>query len=126
MGYVPNLGDLFNACRLSVAPLRFGAGMKGKVVTSLSYGVPCVATSVAVEGMRLAGGRGVLVADSPERLAGSVVRAYTSEALWQTLSDGGLAAARELFSVERLRVDLLGLLERLDAGPRPVEEWHAS
>ena len=49
-GHVKNLAPLFAACRLSIAPLRYGAGIKGKIVTSLSFGVPVVATSIAAEG----------------------------------------------------------------------------
>ena len=44
------------SCRLTVAPLRFGAGIKGKIVTSLAAGAACVASPVAVEGMGLADG----------------------------------------------------------------------
>ena len=50
-GYVDDLALLFSTCRISVAPLRYGGGIKGKIVSSLSYGVPVVATSIAAEGI---------------------------------------------------------------------------
>ena len=68
-GYLPDISSYFHDCRLSVAPLRYGAGLKGKVVTSLSYGLPCVASSVAVEGSGLKPGEDILVADKPEEFA---------------------------------------------------------
>ena len=46
VGYVEDLSHYLDRCRMSVVPLRYGAGMKGKIGTSMSYGVPCVATSV--------------------------------------------------------------------------------
>ena len=63
LGYVPELDELFNTCRLSVAPLRFGAGVKGKVNQSLAYGLPVVATTIAAEGMFLQDGQSVLIAN---------------------------------------------------------------
>ena len=49
LGFVEDLDSLMAACRLTVAPLRFGAGLKGKVSSSLLSGVPVVASSIAVE-----------------------------------------------------------------------------
>ncbi|ABI58441.1 hypothetical protein Neut_0153 [Nitrosomonas eutropha C91] len=53
LGFVKDLQPVFADIRLTVAPLRYGAGIKGKIGTSLCYGVPCVATPMAVEGMGL-------------------------------------------------------------------------
>ena len=64
-GWVAELAPLFAACRLSVAPLRYGGGIKGKIVSSLSYGVPVVASSIAAEGMELQHEENILVADTP-------------------------------------------------------------
>ena len=52
-GYVEDIAPFMDGCRLSVAPLRYGAGVKGKVNMAMSYGLPVVATPVAVEGMHL-------------------------------------------------------------------------
>ena len=53
VGYTKNLQEIFNRVRLTVAPLRYGAGLKGKVIESLAAGVPCVCTSIAAEGFAL-------------------------------------------------------------------------
>ena len=50
-GYVPDLRPLFEKSRVFVAPLRYGAGVKGKIVTSMMYGVPVVTTSIGNEGL---------------------------------------------------------------------------
>ncbi len=76
-GFIPDLGRFLDGVRLSVAPLRYGAGIKGKIGTSLSHGVPCVATPIAAEGMPLVDGPDVLVAETPEDFAAAVVRAYS-------------------------------------------------
>jgi GT2 family glycosyltransferase len=103
LGHVSDLDGLYSRCKLSVAPLRYGAGVKGKVVTSLGYGVPCVATSMAAEGMELKDGIHALVADTPEEFAEAVVRVYNSTELWEKLSQNGLAFVQERFSVDRVQ-----------------------
>jgi GT2 family glycosyltransferase/glycosyltransferase involved in cell wall biosynthesis len=113
VGYVEQLPPYFNRCRLSVAPLRYGAGIKGKIATSLGFGVPCVATRIAVEGMGLTDGRETLVADSPEAFADAVVRVYSEESLWSSLSDQGLQFLEREMSLtvgrEKLRAMLVHL-----------------
>jgi O-antigen biosynthesis protein len=113
LGFVADLEPLFSRARLSVAPLRYGAGQKGKVVTSLSYGVPAVITSVAAEGLGLAEGEGALVADDPMAFAEAVARLYYDQDLWLRLSDGGVAAVRRLFSIEANRDRMRGILAEL-------------
>jgi glycosyltransferase involved in cell wall biosynthesis len=108
-GFVPDLGPLLDRMRLSVAPLRYGAGIKGKIGTSLSHGLPCVGTPLAVEGMPLTDGHNVLVASSPQEFASAVVRAYTDPALWARLSANGLDFVREQYSMDGA-VALLGTL----------------
>jgi O-antigen biosynthesis protein len=97
-GHVPDLASVFNGCRLSIAPLRYGAGIKGKVVSSLSYGVPVVATSIAVEGMGLQHEENVLVAEDPDEMADQILRLYTDAELWLRLSSNGYQAFQATFS----------------------------
>jgi glycosyltransferase involved in cell wall biosynthesis len=112
-GHVSDLGEVFDRCRLSIAPLRYGAGLKGKIVTSLSYGVPMVATRIAVEGSGLVHGETVLVADGPAAMAAEIVRLYGDAGLWQRLSVGGLEHFRRCFSVEAVAPRILAAIEGL-------------
>ncbi|MBD0273105.1 MAG: glycosyltransferase, partial [Acetobacteraceae bacterium] len=118
LGPVPDAAPWFESLRLTVAPLRFGAGVKGKVVSSLAAGVPCVATPVAVEGMGLRDGDGgVLVAATPELLADRVLRAHEDPELWADLSAGGLAHVAARFSPADWRRTLEEALWVMDALP---------
>lgn len=112
-GYVPDISPYFHGCRLSVAPLRYGAGLKGKVATSLSYGLPCVASSLAVEGSGLKPGEDILVADKPEAFAMAVERLYRNEVLWNMLSDRGIDFMKQYFSFDAGRQNLESLLRNL-------------
>ncbi len=100
IGYAPDIEPYLDGCRIAVAPLRYGAGVKGKVNMSMSYGQPVVATPVAVEGMFAEPGRDVLVASDAADFAAKVIAAYQDEVLWNTLSEHGAANVREHFSFE--------------------------
>ena len=97
-GYVPDVAPYFTDCRVSIAPLRYGAGVKGKVNLAMSYGVPVVATPAAVEGMHLAPGEDAMVAEDPEQFATAIERLYRDESLWQRLAAAGVENVRRHFS----------------------------
>jgi O-antigen biosynthesis protein len=99
-GYVPDITPYMDGARVAVAPLRYGAGVKGKVNLSMAHGQPVVATSCAVEGMHLRTGEDVLVADDATAFAEAVVQAYGDEVLWQRLAANGLLNVERHFSLE--------------------------
>jgi glycosyltransferase involved in cell wall biosynthesis len=114
LGFQKDIAPYFNACRLMVAPLRFGAGIKGKLGTSFSYGLPVVATSIAAEGMYLQDGRDVLIGDDARSFADAVVRAYTDPELWARLSVGGREVVRERYSPEVIRRGLAEVIASIE------------
>ena len=97
-GFVADLEPYMDGCRISVAPLRYGAGVKGKVNMAMSYGLPVVATPMAVEGMHLVPGEEAAVASTAAEYADAVVALYNDEAAWKRLSRGGLANVERHFS----------------------------
>jgi glycosyltransferase involved in cell wall biosynthesis len=113
LGHLPDVGPWFEGLRLTVAPLRFGAGAKGKVASSLAAGVPCVATPIAAEGMGLSEAAGVLVAGDAAGFAAHVVAAHGDAARWERLSRGGLAYAEAVLSLPAWRARLDGLLREI-------------
>ena len=115
-GHVDDLAPLFAGCRLSVAPLRYGGGIKGKIVTSLGYRVPVVATTIAAEGMELRHEEEILVADSPRDMAEQIVRLYRDEALWRRISRMGYRAFIDRFSLAAGAGRLLAVFDDLVRG----------
>jgi GT2 family glycosyltransferase/glycosyltransferase involved in cell wall biosynthesis len=105
-GLQRDVRPFFESVRLSVAPLRFGAGVKGKINQSMAFGVPVVATSIGVEGTELRDREEILVADQPEDFARALIELYESEALWKRLSENGIKKTRELYSTEAARKKL--------------------
>jgi hypothetical protein len=113
MGYVPDIGPYFARCKLSIAPLRYGAGVNGKVILSMSYGVPVVASSLAAEGIPLVKGEDILVADNPVDFCRAITNLYHNEPLWNRLSQNGLKVIEQHYSVETSRARLVSILEEL-------------
>ncbi|HUA69281.1 MAG TPA: glycosyltransferase [Candidatus Saccharimonadales bacterium] len=89
LGHVPDLSDLLRSSRVSIAPLRYGAGMKGKIGEAMSWGVPVVTTTIGAEGMNLVDAEHALIADTAQAFAEAVLRLYEDEALWTKLSQVG-------------------------------------
>jgi glycosyltransferase involved in cell wall biosynthesis len=116
LGHVPQLGEVFDRVRLTVAPLRYGAGVKGKVLDSLAAGVPCVLSPTSAEGIPL-----------PESLANSIatnIEAFAVQIL--RLHDDPVAAAnaaqagRELIDERYSSEVVIELLRAVVEGRRAV------
>lgn len=121
LGWVPDLEPIFARTRVFVAPLRFGAGMKGKIGEALSYGIPTVTSTVGAEGMGLVPEEHVLLADDPVTFVSQVVRLHTDNELWTRVSERGRAHIAGNFSPNRIRDELRTILENAGALPGRAE-----
>jgi O-antigen biosynthesis protein len=112
-GWVEDLKPLFDGSRLMVAPLRFGAGMKGKVTQCLATGLPVVTTSVGAEGLDVADGESILIGDEPAEMVERIVRAYRDDELWRLLSEAGQRVVSAICSPEAIEPVMRMLLGEL-------------
>ena len=106
LGHVEHLRPYFEKVRMSIAPLRFGAGVKGKVLASMGFGVPTVISPIAAEGMDVRHKVNTLIADTPEAFSRSVQSLYYDKQLWNSLATEGLKHIRDYFSVDAARQQL--------------------
>jgi GT2 family glycosyltransferase len=90
-GQVPEVAPYLDAARISIAPLRYGAGVKGKVGEALMHGLPVVTTPIGAEGMDLVEGEHTLIAEAGEDFARAVIRLYDDGELWQRIAEAGRA-----------------------------------
>ena len=127
-GWVPDLEPLLGSARVMVAPLTYGAGLKGKITQSLATGLPVVTTSIGAEGLDATDGDHLLLADDDRGLARQTLRALCDADLWRHLSHQGqgLIAARCSLEVMQERMAEL-LSEQLDGRVQPTAaELHLS
>jgi glycosyltransferase involved in cell wall biosynthesis len=112
-GWVPDVEPYLASHMVSIAPLRIGSGMKGKVGEAMAHGLPVVVTTIAAEGMDLTDGVTALLADSADAFAAAVVRLLGDPPLHHRLSTNGRHAARTRWSEEVAARDLLALMRTL-------------
>lgn len=87
LGFVDDLNAVINTTKLFVAPLRFGAGIKGKIGQSLEHSLPLVTTNVGAEGFDFGEQTNVMVANNAEAIAQKVIDLYTNKILWEEASN---------------------------------------
>jgi len=85
-GYVRHLAPYLESALVSVAPLRFGSGMKGKIGEAMAWGIPVVTTTIGAEGMGLQDGVDALIADTSEDFAERVIQLHEKPELWESLA----------------------------------------
>lgn len=97
-GHVPELPPYLDAAKLMVVPLRYGAGIKGKIIEAMANGLPCVTTSIGAEGIGLADGQQCFIANTPAAIAESITRLYERRDVWYGLQSGGYQFVDENYS----------------------------
>ncbi len=111
-GFVEDLEPYYRDCSVNLAPMRYGAGVKGKITQSLAMGLPVVTTTVGAEGINVSDGQNCMIADKPEEFAQKAVQVYNDKVLWSKLSENGIVLAKE-YSPERARACLAGIISSI-------------
>ncbi|KXJ61150.1 MAG: hypothetical protein AXW14_10055 [Alteromonas sp. Nap_26] len=100
LGYVENLEEVYKTHRVCVAPLRFGSGIKVKVVDGLYRGIPMVTTNIGAEGLSLVHGEHLFIESDKEGFARSVILLLKNKAEWQRLSSNSRQIMKEKYTWE--------------------------
>lgn len=114
VGYIDHLEDLYTKHRIFIAPLLSGAGIKGKVINALSYGIPTILTPMAAEGIGLRHGYDCMISRTPQEWAESINKLYHDEALWQSISRASRKYAEQQFSVSEGRRLMREIFESIE------------
>ncbi len=113
-GYLRDVSAYFEQSRVFVAPLRFGAGLKGKIGQSLEFALPVVTTPVGAEGFPLRSGENCYIAASADDFAQAVIKLYTDEPTWSSFARAS-AEVLEEFSDEHVGRRIRSMLGALTA-----------
>ncbi len=119
LGHVPDLNPYLQSSWVSIAPVRFGAGMNGKVGEAMAFGLPVVTTSVGAEGFGVTSGEDLLLADTAVEFANSVLRLLEDTELHARLAKNGQVFIKQHFSEEALRPFIFRVFDRfLECQPK--------
>jgi len=115
-GFVEQVEPYLEQSRIFIAPVRYGAGVKGKINKSMCYGLPVVTTTIGAEGMYLVDRKNALINDDPKGFADNCVELYQNEELWTELSKNSLANINNHFSYQYWKDEIERLLGEI-SGP---------
>jgi hypothetical protein len=112
-GKAKNVHTVIQQAKVCLAPLRFGAGLKGKLVDAMQNGTPCVMSTIAAEGMFGELPPNGIVANTPQDFANAAVALYNNEPQWEDAQQQGYAVINQRFSKEKYKTTLLAKLQEL-------------
>jgi GT2 family glycosyltransferase/glycosyltransferase involved in cell wall biosynthesis len=108
-GWIEDVAQAYNTCRVFVAPLQNGAGIKGKVIGALAFGLPSVLSPIAAEGIAGSDGNGAVIASRAQDWVNAIAKLYQDEKTWTKASQAAQAYAFEQYGFER------GVMQMKDA-----------
>ncbi|MCK7591717.1 glycosyltransferase family 4 protein [Subsaxibacter sp. CAU 1640] len=108
-GFVDDISGYFRTSKVFVAPLRYGAGVKGKIGQSLEFGLPVVTTFIGAEGFDFGDNENHCVDNTPQGMADKILKLYNEDSLWQRVSDAS-EDILEPFSLKEIESRVLKLL----------------
>jgi glycosyltransferase involved in cell wall biosynthesis len=114
VGYIESVAEAYQRHRVFVAPLLSGAGMKGKVVSALAYGLPTVLTSIAAEGIGLRDGYDCMLARKPEEWLVAICQLCSDDELWLAMSAASRNYAASQFSFAAGKKKMKAAFEAVD------------
>jgi glycosyltransferase involved in cell wall biosynthesis len=113
LGYVDSVDEVFGSSKISIAPLRFGAGLKRKVAKSLACGTPVVSSAIGVEGMILDPEKEYALANTTEEFVDKIISLYGSSSIWREFSIRGKEQANRLWGFDEATSNLASILNQL-------------
>lgn len=117
-GWCDDAENIMKAYRVQLAPLRFGAGLKGKLLDAMRFGLPSVTTEIGAEGMYGGLSFGGSVVFSDKDFINASVKLYSEEALWNKARQDGFKIIKHRFQKELFSEDFKKRIRTLCKNPR--------
>lgn len=118
-GWTPDAHEVLQQARVNLAPLRFGAGLKGKLIAAMQNGLPSVTTPIGAEGMHANLDFNGSIAETPETIAQAAVELYTNLNTWEKSQAAGVEIVNSLYDksawIEKLDLRITSVLKNLEA-----------
>mgnify|MGYP000671533644 CR=1 FL=1 len=120
-GYVQSLDDVYLKHRVFIAPLFFGAGVKGKVLTAAAFGMPCVLSPIAIEATGLAHNVSALVAQTADEWADYVEELHMNEEEWDFIAKNQQMMVKDSYSFDKSKSMMKSILQSVNLLPETVK-----
>ena len=105
--------EVIEKSRVLLAPLQFGAGLKGKLIDAMQTGTPSVTTSIGAEGMHAGLPWNGFIADNPVEIASKAIELYTKREIWMKAQQHGFVITNQLYDKEKLGFRLIDRITEL-------------
>lgn len=112
-GFVDDLEPLFKQSRLFLAPLRFGSGIKVKVLNAMCRGIPVITTDVGAEGLDVRSGEHLMITNTAAQMSDSIITLMDDRSLWQHLADHSRQIIRDKYNWNIVLGDMDFVLQKL-------------
>lgn len=106
IGPLPNVVKAMGRARINLAPLRFGAGLKGKLIDAMTFGLPSITTNIGAEGIHQNLPWGGGIADSTETFADAAIGLYNDRAAWSIAQKNGIYIINGQYGADLLKPQL--------------------
>ena len=114
LGFVPELSPYYESSDISVAPLTWGGGLKGKIAEAMSFGLPVVATTVGIDGFRLTPGENVVVADTVDEIVEGIIKLHQDRQFYERIRTKAWQFVEQNYGDRAVREQLEGVIARLE------------
>jgi len=112
-GYIKNSKEAYINSRVCLAPLQFGAGLKGKLIESMQYGTPNITTSIGAEGMHKKLPWNGFIENSPKNFALKAIDLYENKEVWKQAQKNGLKILNTCFNKEKYGTKFIERVQKL-------------
>ncbi|KIQ22099.1 group 1 glycosyl transferase [Flavobacterium sp. MEB061] len=110
IGFAKEVSPYFLNSRIFLAPLRYGAGIKGKIGQSLEFGLPLVTTSIGAEGFNFKENRNIIVGNTSQEIVENILLLYKNKEVWEKISSDSKKVI-EPFSINTIENKILSLVK---------------
>ncbi|WP_411766999.1 glycosyltransferase family 4 protein [Winogradskyella sp. A3E31] len=112
-GFAEDVNTVMQNAKVCLAPLRFGAGLKGKLIDAMQNGTPCIMSSIAAEGMFGDINPCGFIEDSPETFAQKAIQLYNQPDVWKEMQQNGFETISKRFDKKKFETEFSKTMEYL-------------
>ena len=97
-GFVEKVDSVMQQAKVCLAAIRFGAGLKGKLIDAMKNGTPCVTTTIGAEGLFGNLDPSGFIEDNPQKFADKAIKLYSNQTLWNEKQENGFRIINKRFN----------------------------